>query len=326
MKTKFNYMNLALALTGLIILYAAGCKKDEDKSEPELTTMPVIYVDQQTVLCDGIVTSDGGASVTETGICWSTSHNPTTANDKIIGTGPQSYTCMLGGLTTNTQYYVRAYAINSEGTAYGAEITFRTWNDEMVTDIDGNTYHTVTIGGQIWLVENLNVTHYRNGDPIEWISDNPEWEGFTSGAYCDYENEPGNAATFGRLYNWFAVADNRNIAPEGWHVSMDADWTVLANYLGGDGMAGGKLKEAGMSHWLDPNSGATNETGFSALPGGFREYGGLYDYINWGGGWWTSTEDNPNDAWIRYLDYGAIDVWVALEDKRYGRSVRCVKD
>jgi uncharacterized protein (TIGR02145 family) len=326
MKTRFDYRNLALALTGLIILLAAGCKKDEKETLPVLTTSPVTYISEQSVSIAGIVTDDGGESITERGICWSTSHNPTTANDKIIGFGQESFTCTLDGLITNTQYYVRAYAINSAGIAYGPEISFRTWNILKVIDLDDNLYHTVTIGTQMWLVENLNVTHYRNGDAIQWKPDNAEWESLTTGAFVPYDNNSSYSAEYGKLYNWFAVNDDRNIAPVGWHVSTDDDWTELADYLGDNATAGGKLKEAGLEHWLEPNLGATNETGFSALPGGFREYGGNFDYINWGGGWWTSTEDNPNDAWIRYLDYGATDVWRALEDKRYGRSVRCVKD
>ncbi len=322
-----NYRTCALAFAIAIFAIAAGCKKDEDKSLPELTTTPVTYIDEQTVICGGTVTSDGGTTVTETGICWSITHNPTTGDMKLIcGSGLDTFTGMLGTLNTNTQYFVRAYAVNSEGTAYGQEISFRTWNDEMVTDIDGNVYHTVTVGSQVWLVENLSVTHYRNGDEIPLVTDNAEWEGLTSGAYSDYENNAANAVTYGRLYNWFAVDDSRNIAPEGWHVSMDAEWTAMTTYLGGEGIAGGKLKEAGLIHWLEPNSGATNETGFSALPGGHRDYAGIYTYIQWGGGWWTSTGENPNDARVRYMDHGSYDVWNYLEDKRYGRSVRCVKD
>jgi uncharacterized protein (TIGR02145 family) len=221
---------------------------------------------------------------------------------------------------------VRAYAISSAGTGYGPEISFRTWNSEMVTDMDGNIYHTVTIGTQVWMVENLKVTHYREGDPIALITDNATWEGLTTGAYCEYDNNPGNVDVYGRLYNWFAVNDGRNIAPVAWHVPADTEWTILADFLGGNAVAGGPLKEAGFIHWLEPNSGATNQTGFTALPGGHREYGGNYDYIKWGGGWWSSTEYNPNDASVRYMDCGAIDLWRYLEDKRYGRSVRCLKD
>jgi uncharacterized protein (TIGR02145 family) len=221
---------------------------------------------------------------------------------------------------------LRAYAISNAGTGYGPEIAFRTWNTEMAADIDGNVYHTVTIGTQVWMVENLKVTHYRSGEPIPAITDNAEWEGLTSGAYCNYNNDPGNFIVYGCLYNWFAVNDPGGLAPAGWHVPSDAEWVQLSTFLGGESTAGGKLKEAGLMHWLDPNSGATNETGFTGLPGGHREYGGNFDYIKLGGGWWCTTEDNPNDAFIRYLDSGNVDLWRYLEDKRYGRSVRCVKD
>ncbi|MFH1121470.1 MAG: FISUMP domain-containing protein [Bacteroidota bacterium] len=324
---KRNDLHIYLFALGCFFLILASSCAEEKESAPELNTSPVTYVSEQTVTFSGTVTNDGGAAVTERGICWSTSHNPSTASEKIpngIGTG--SFTCTLTGLLTNTPYFVRAYAINSAGTGYGPEMAFRTWNDELVMDIDGNLYHTVTIGSHVWLVENLKVTHYRNGDEVELITGNAAWEGITSGAYSNYDHSSGNAEIYGRLYNWFAVNDGRNIAPEGWHVSSDEDWSDLSGSQGGDAVAGSKLKEAGTIHWREPNADATNESGFSALPGGHREYGGSFDYINWGGGWWCSTEENSNDAWIRYMDYGAFDTWRALEDKRYGRSVRCVKD
>jgi uncharacterized protein (TIGR02145 family) len=324
MKKRIDLQIYLFAITGGLMLLATSCKKDV---VPVLITSPVTYVSEQSVTCNGDITDDGGASVTERGVCWSTSHNPTTSQNKISGgSGSGSFTCTITGLIPNTSYYLRAYAISSAGTGYGPEISFRTWNAEMVTDIDGNVYHTVTIGTQVWMVENLKVTRYRGGEAIDLVTDNASWEGMTSGAYCEYDNNAGNVDVYGRLYNWFAVNDNRNIAPEGWHVPSDGEWTSLASYLGGDAVAGGKLKEAGLIHWKEPNTGATNETGFTGLPGGHREYGGNFDYINWGGGWWCATEANPNDASIRYLDYGAWDLWNYLEDKRYGRSVKCVKD
>jgi uncharacterized protein (TIGR02145 family) len=324
MKKQFDILICSFAMTGFLMLFATSCKKD---AAPTLNTSPVTYISDQTVSCQGNITDDGGAAVTDRGICWSTTHNPTTSQNSISGgSGTGSYTCTIPGLAHNTTYYVRSYAINSAGTGYGPEISFRTWNAEMLTDIDGNVYHTVTIGSQVWMVENLKVTHYRDGAEIELITDNAAWEGLTSGAYCEYDNNPANVDVYGRLYNWFAVHDSRNIAPQGWHVPADAEWTELANTHGGDASAGGKLKESGLTHWLAPNAGATNETGFSALPGGHRVYGGNYDYINWGGGWWCYTDENPNDAVIRYMDCGDVNVWRYLEDKRYGRSVRCVRD
>jgi uncharacterized protein (TIGR02145 family) len=309
---------------GVLIMLTASCKKDKVAA---LITSPVTYLSEQSVTCQGTITDDGGGDVTERGICWGTSHDPTTDNNIISGgSGAGMFTCTITGLTTNTSYFMRAYAISKAGTGYGPEISFRTWNADMLTDIDGNVYHTVTIDNQVWMVENLKVTHYRGGEAIDLVTDNAGWEGLTSGAYCEYDNNPGNVNVYGRLYNWFAVNDGRNIAPDGWHVSSDEEWTHLSNFLGGDAVAGGKLKEAGLTHWLEPNAGATNETGFSGLPGGHREYGGNYVYIFWGGGWWCSNEANGNDAVIRYMDCGDQNTWNYLEDKRYGRSVRCVKD
>jgi len=326
MKKRMYFSLHLLVLTGVFMSFISSCK-DDNGSLPVLVTSPVNYISEQSVTCNGNVIDDGGTAITKRGICWGGSHNPTTANDKMLnGSGTGSFICTIEGLLTNTQYYMRAYAVNSAGTGYGNEITFRTWNAEMVIDFDGNLYHTVTIGSQVWLVENLKVTHYRDGDPIELVTDNQQWEGLTSGAYCNYDNSSVNVVTYGRLYNWFAVNDPRNIAPADWHVSSDQEWSSLSDHLGGNAVAGGKLKEAGFLHWSEPNTNATNETGFSALPGGHRVYSGNYAYINLGGGWWCSTKGEYNDAWIRYMDYGAWDTWRYLEDKRYGRSVRCLKN
>jgi uncharacterized protein (TIGR02145 family) len=320
------YWIYTLSVLGVLIMLQNSCK-DEDEPVPVLATFPVTYISQTSVSCEGTVTSDGGAAITEQGVCWNTSPNPTITDNKITGSSRSiTFSCTVAGLITNTQYYMRAYATSSAGTGYGNEITFRTWNTETVKDFENNVYHTVTIGSQVWMVENLKVTHYRNGTGIPVVLNNGFWESLTTGAFCDYNNDPDNAAVYGRLYNWFAVKDNNGLAPAGWHVATDADWTALTTYLGGEDIAGGKLKEAGTEHWLEPNSEATNETGFSALPGGHRVYDGTYGYINWGGGWWTSTSENDNDSWVRYMDHGAYDVWRSLEDKRYGRSVRCVKD
>jgi uncharacterized protein (TIGR02145 family) len=239
---------------------------------PTLSTTAASSITTTSATSGGNVISDGGATVTARGVCWSTNQNPTIDNSKTsndIGTG--SFTSNLTGLTANTIYYVRAYATNSMGTAYGNQVTFKTTTDvetNTVTDIDGNIYHTVTIGTQVWMVENLKTTKYRNGDPIPNVTGNA-WAALTTGAYCWYNNDAATyKATYGALYNWYAVADSRNIAPTGWHVPTDAEWTTLTTFLGGESVAGGKLKETGTNHWTSPNTGATNETGFTALPGG----------------------------------------------------------
>lgn len=210
-----------------------------------------------------------------------------------------------------------------------AGLAFLTINNQAqtVTDIDGNVYNIITIGTQEWLKENLKATHYRNGDPIPNVSDNTAWSGLTTGAYCNYENDTSNATTYGRLYNWFAVNDNREIAPIGWHVATDAEWTSLTDSLGGLLVAGGKLKEEGTTHWLSPNVGATNEVGFTALPGGLIESNGVFWSIRFMGSWWCSTESSAIDAWGWGIFSDAIHVdRGGYYNKKMGFSVRCIKD
>jgi uncharacterized protein (TIGR02145 family) len=195
-----------------------------------------------------------------------------------------------------------------------------------VTDINGNIYHTVTIGTQIWLKEDLKTTKFRDGSDILPETDNTAWSGLTTAAYCDYDNSATNGTTYGHLYNWFAVNDTRNICPEGWHVPTDAEWSTLTSFLGGEDLAGGKLKESGTTHWLSPNTGATNEVGFNALPGGERRATGQFIYLGEYGCWWSSTEYDAQQAWIRYVGNSDGEVTNQLYNKNYGYSVRCIKD
>lgn len=198
--------------------------------------------------------------------------------------------------------------------------------NNIVTDYDGNIYQTVTIGTQVWMAENLKTTHYRNGTAIPNVTDSTAWSNLTTGAYCDFDNILSNSTTYGRLYNWYAVSNTNNIAPAGWHVASDSDWTTLTTYLGGQSVAGGKLKEAGFAHWLIPNTGATNETDFTALPGGYRTIAGNFNAMGGSANWWSSTEYDATNAWYRYLFFAGADVGRSEDSKRYGISVRCVKD
>ena len=207
----------------------------------------------------------------------------------------------------------------------------------VVVDYDGNTYFTVKIGDRCWMAQNLKVTHYRNGDPIPHVTDNSTWQGLTTGAYCNYDNDEGNVATYGRLYNWYAVDDSRNIAPEGWHVPTDDDWKQLEMYLGmsqaeadAEGWRGtdegGKLKEAGTTLWYAPNTGATNESGFTALPGGYRYGNGLFYDMGYLAYFWSSTESSSLGAWYRNLYYYGSQVSRNYDYKQDGFSIRCVRD
>jgi uncharacterized protein (TIGR02145 family) len=204
-----------------------------------------------------------------------------------------------------------------------------------VTDYDGNVYETVLIGDQCWMMEHLKVTHYRNGDAIPHVTDGSIWSGLSTGAYCEYDNNPGHVATYGRLYNWYAVADPRNIAPEGWHVPTDDEWKQLEMHLGmsqaeadGGGLRGtdegGKLKDTTV-HWASPNTGATNESGFSGLPGGSRIDNGNFSNMGNVGFFWTATESSSY-AWYRTLHYLYSQVPRGATYKHRGFSVRCVRD
>lgn len=205
-----------------------------------------------------------------------------------------------------------------------------------VTDIDGNVYQTVTIGNQTWMAENLKVTHYRNGDAIFYMTNRTSWGNLTTGAYCYYNYSPTHAATYGLLYNWYAVIDSRDIAPEGWHVPTDEDWKELEMFLGmsqseadesGDRGTdeGGQLKETGTSHWSTPNMGATNESGFTALPGGYISIDNFYELGDYGY-FWSSSEGGSNSAWFRVLSYISSVINRSDYDRGDGFSVRCVKD
>ncbi|HZK93941.1 MAG TPA: fibrobacter succinogenes major paralogous domain-containing protein [Prolixibacteraceae bacterium] len=210
-------------------------------------------------------------------------------------------------------------------------------NGSTVTDIDGNVYKTVTIGTQVWMAENLKTTKYRNGDPIPNITDATAWTNLTTGAYCNNNNDANYATTYGRLYNWYAVNDIRNIAPAGWHIPTKAEWTTLTTYLGGQGVAGIKLKESGTMHWINTNTDVTNESGFAALPGGMRCYNSyiitpIYKFQTPGsdGLWWSSSEFNTNLAWFLILSgYPGFNIDYEFDDgggKKDGLSIRCIKD
>ncbi len=234
----------------------------------------------------------------------------------------------ITGLTAGTPYYVRAYATNSVGTGYGSDVSFTTLSSSVtVTDIDGNVYQTVTIGNQVWMAENLEVTRYRNGNSIPNVTESATWAGLTTGAYCNYNNDTNYVATPGRLYNWYAESDSRNIAPVGWHVPSDAEWQTMIDYLGGDSIAGGRMKETGTAYWCAPNT-ASNESGFSALPSGFRDTSGAYHVLGCYAGYWSST-DNIITAFGRSLNPNGLDslgVYRFSGSKPAGFSIRCVKD
>jgi uncharacterized protein (TIGR02145 family) len=200
-----------------------------------------------------------------------------------------------------------------------------TFNFVPCTDADGNNYPVVQIGTQIWMAKNLKTTKYRNGDPVPLVTDNNQWGSLTTGAYCNFGNDISNSEIYGHLYNLVAGYDSRMIAPIGWHIPSDEEWNKLTTFLGGDNVAGGKLKESGTIHWSSPNTGATNATGFSGLPGGYRTSDGVFNSINTYGGWWHSSNF---DSYSKSCSMFAINESTEqhTDVSRLGLSVRCIKD
>ena len=202
-------------------------------------------------------------------------------------------------------------------------------NDETVKDCDGNIYHTITIGTQVWMVENLKTTKFRDCTPIPNVKVDADWEALTTGAYCDYKNVAKNSETYGRLYNWHVISDKHGIAPEGWHVPTNEEFKTLAAFLGGDDVAGGKLKEAGFTHWPTPNKDASNSSGFTALPGGDRSKDGSFYALGQYGYFWTASEDGSDTkrAHCRHiLLYSGAFENDYIDIKNAGFSIRCIKD
>lgn len=331
---NLNYNHTTVAPDGYNMRYgfSVRCVKDytiANAVTPVLNTISVSNIKGFTAISGGNISSDGGASVTARGVCWSTMQNPTIADSKTADGGSTgTFISNLTGLTKNTSYYVRAYATNIAGTSYGNEVSFTTTNEapnEDVTDIDGNVYHTVTIGNQIWMVENLKTTKYNDGSSIPKVSEDVDWAALSTGAYCWYNNIVSNTNTYGALYNWNSVNTGK-LAPTGWHIPTDAEWTTLTTFLGGESSAGNKLKEIGTTHWIT-STNATNSSGFAALPAGRRSSTGLYSDIGGIGCWWSSTQYNTSSAWSRLMSHYYTDVYRYNNyDKESGFSVRCIKD
>jgi len=206
-----------------------------------------------------------------------------------------------------------------------------------VSDIDGNAYKTVTIGTQTWMSENLRVVRYKNGSVIPLVTDNTAWSNLLTPGYCWYnKDESTYKATYGALYNWYTVSTG-NLCPTGWHIPSDIEWKTLEMYLGmtqeqadDDGLRGtiegGKLKETGTTDWTSPNTGATNESGFTALPGGCRFTNGFFDYVGIDGYGWSATEFDATLAWLRTLYFNNSGSSRNSFYKTNGFSVRCIKD
>jgi uncharacterized protein (TIGR02145 family) len=300
---------------------------------PLLSTTSISKITTTSAITGGNIISDFGLPVTKRGICWSKTPNSSVSDNNIISEIQQeNYSISITGLTANSTYYLRAFATNSLGTGYGDELILKTYTGT-VTDIEGNAYYTVTIGSQIWMAENLKTTKFLNGDLIGTTS--PSTLDVTNESTPKYQwaynGDENNVSTYGRLYTWYAVTDPRLVCPTGWHVPEQNDIAILREFLGGYLTTGGTLKEGGVSHWLSPNIGATNETGFTALPGGYRTNSGYWVGLGTFGAWWTSTEDLYLDPYSDAYSYSIYNNSIVFgagggSNRKHALSVRCVKN
>jgi len=280
-----------------------------------------------------VTVGDGSATVSWGAVAGATSYNlyyATGATVTISGTKLTSVTSpkQVTGLTDGTQYAFAVSEVNAGGESGLSNVVTATPN---VVDIDGNVYHTVKIGTQVWMVENLKTRRYNNGAPIPLDTNSSTWGGLTTGAYCWYNNDSvSNKNAYGALYNWYAVSIGK-LAPTGWHVPTDSEWTVLTMYVnntyyGGLDSAGGALKSTGTTYWPSPNTSSTNSSGFSALPGGYRNGAGPFGNIGFYGYWWSSTAYGASNSWDRSMEFDGAFVSRSFPNSKTGFSVRCVRD
>lgn len=285
------------------------------------TTINVVSITFNSAVSGGYASSNTGDPVIVKGVCYSTTSNPT-INDGVVnsGSGNGRYTSTITGLLPSTQYYVRAFATNGTGTAYGSEVSFTTSAGSLqcpstVSDIDGNVYNVVKIGYQCWIKENLKTSKYRNGDTISYASSMPS---NTSSNYSYYNNNSSYNGTYGKLYQWSTANDSRGLCPVGWHVPSNQNWLDLSNELNANG---GAMKA--ITLWDAPNGGATNSSGFTAYGGGMLDGSG-YRLINKYGYFWSSTgsQFNTHVIWLTN-DLGGFN-WGTTSN--FFVSVRCIKD
>jgi len=348
---NINMKKLIYLITG-IVLFANSCSKEKRIPWVKTIEHDTTNITNTTAILEGEVKATGWEDVTERGVALGLTKD-FTAPDLTFnsGNGEGIYQVTATGLTPDQIYYYKAYAVNKIGTRYGKEYSFKTKGGgtpppppppppptgDTVVDVDGNKYKTVTIGGQIWMQQNLRVARYRNGDPIPNVTVNSQWGSLTTGAFCWEGNDPSRDIPYGKLYNFYAVEDPRGICPVGWRVGTDNDWKVLettagmiASDLNVDGKrgeiqnVGGKLKA--LTWWSSPNTGATDEFGFSYTPGGYRSSDGLFFNRQNAGTYWTNTDAAPN-PWNRGMISSDKGIFRNQHvHKRTGLLIRCLKE
>jgi uncharacterized protein (TIGR02145 family) len=333
-------MNFVALLS--VVIYLTTCKKGEepassDPSPPVAMTNSASWVGQTWATLKGTVTAnDQNTIVTfEYDTITAYEHSIKATPDTVTGSTSTTVISSLTGLLENTTYHYRVKAVSSVGTSYGSDVTFTTsdtvgivinFNPNLtygsVSDNNGNTYKTIQIGTQTWMAENLKTVKYNDGTAIPFITEGTAWAELSTPGYCWYNNY---SVSYGGIYNWYSVNTGK-LCPTGWHIPTDVEWTVLTDYLGGGNIAGNKLKETGSTHWLGSNAGATNESGFTAIPSGYRNYYGTFSSIRSYGYWWSSTAGSSTGGYFRDLYYGYDYVDRSSSSKKGGFSVRCLND
>jgi uncharacterized protein (TIGR02145 family) len=314
MKVKI-LLNIIIPLS---ILIGSGCKKAEIK--PDINTVGVTFITPVSACCDAIMSFNGSSTISEKGICWNKEQSVSISDYKtteIINKNASGFSGTITGLISNTKYYVRAYAVSSAGVVYGNELYFTTPVDHSgekgtVTDIEAKQYKTIGIGSQIWMAENIRTMLLNDGSDITYGQCFRCWSFLTTPGYCWYDNFTPNKNTFGALYNWYTV-NSMKLCPSGWHVPSADEWEILETFLGGVNIAAGRMIESGNS-------------GFNALPGGYR--GDLAVFLNLGEScnFWTSSSVSPERAIYRSLGFKSPEITSGTLPIGWGASVRCIKN
>lgn len=329
-KSIFSMLCIGSTLFALI-----SCNKNEEETLAleevtlaSITTDSLRAVGSTSLQIGGIITSDGNGMVTR-GVCWSSDHEPTISDDTTIaGKGKGSFVSYIENLKSNTRYYFRAYATNSAGTSYGNVLEVTT--TETVTDKDGNVYNTIKIGNQLWMAENLKTTHYRNGDPINIFQYGISLQEMKEGSFTNSKHLGMGWDFYGAYYNWFAINDRRSICPEGWHIPTDAEWNTILNTVGEKNFTKQILQHN--YKYNDIMKGATNSSGFSAVPAGYCidiSLDGTITLANVTGNvsLWSSTEVNETMGSSLFLKIMFPDKPYLIETSKFNANpVRCIKD
>lgn len=344
-----KYFKIVFFILLSLSVSMSSCKKTEVMPLVKVTTDPVSQISRTSGSFKGSMINEGKDTVIEYGFCWSTKALPTYADNRVV---PQFitngiYGREVGGLLPGTTYYVRAYAITVKNKIYGNQESFTTkpatalttFNPQLtyqtVSDIDGNSYKTIKIGTQEWLAENLKTTRLNDGTAIPLVTDDYKWSQLNTPGYCWYYNDEAVFKNiYGGYYNWYAVNSGK-LCPSGWHVPGEDEWKVFKLFLGmqpeligGDTTCGNKIKETGTINWVEGSVAATNESGFTALPGGTRFDDGPFDWEGGAAGWWSAAKFIPSASvyshWVIFNKdwfYKTSNFW-----STWGLNVRCIKD